>query len=72
MWPVFLPGAAVPLWQLAHPEFELLPDGVALPIPPGALVITDDGRGYAAGLRERLLSLGGRPVLVRLPPASPR
>ena len=42
-----------------------LPDGAALPIPTGALVITDDGRGYAAGLRERLQSLGGRAVLVR-------
>jgi acyl transferase domain-containing protein/NAD(P)H-dependent flavin oxidoreductase YrpB (nitropropane dioxygenase family)/NAD(P)-dependent dehydrogenase (short-subunit alcohol dehydrogenase family) len=43
-----------------------LPDGAAVPIPTGALVITDDGRGYAAGLRERLQSLGGRPVIVRL------
>ena len=42
-----------------------LPSGAAVPIPAGALVITDDGCGYAAGLRERLRSLGGRPVLVR-------
>ena len=43
-----------------------LPDGAALSIPPGALVITDDGHGYAAALRERLQALGGRPVVVRL------
>ena len=43
-----------------------LPVGAAAVIPTGALVITDDGRGYAAGLRERLQSLGGRPVIVRL------
>jgi acyl carrier protein len=43
-----------------------LPDGAAVPIPSGALVITDDGCGYAAALRERLASLGGRPVMVLL------
>ena len=43
-----------------------LPDGVAVAIPSGALVITDDGCGYATALRERLASLGGRPVMVRL------
>jgi NAD(P)-dependent dehydrogenase (short-subunit alcohol dehydrogenase family)/acyl carrier protein len=43
-----------------------LPDGAALSIPPGALVITDDGHGYAAALHERLQALGGRPVVVRL------
>jgi NAD(P)-dependent dehydrogenase (short-subunit alcohol dehydrogenase family) len=43
-----------------------LPSGAAAPIPQGALVITDDGRGYAAALRDRLRSLGGRPVIVGL------
>jgi acyl transferase domain-containing protein/NAD(P)-dependent dehydrogenase (short-subunit alcohol dehydrogenase family) len=43
-----------------------LPAGAQVPIPGGALVITDDGRGYAAALRDRLLSLGGRAVIVRL------
>jgi NAD(P)-dependent dehydrogenase (short-subunit alcohol dehydrogenase family) len=43
-----------------------LPAGVTAPIPAGALVITDDGCGYAAALRERLQSLGGRPVIIRL------
>ena len=45
---------------------SLLADGGAGRIPDGALLITDDGRGAAAGLRERLQSLGGRPVIVRL------
>jgi acyl transferase domain-containing protein/NAD(P)H-dependent flavin oxidoreductase YrpB (nitropropane dioxygenase family)/NAD(P)-dependent dehydrogenase (short-subunit alcohol dehydrogenase family) len=43
-----------------------LPSGAVAPIPKGALVITDDGCGYAAALADRLRSLGGRPVIVRL------
>jgi NAD(P)-dependent dehydrogenase (short-subunit alcohol dehydrogenase family) len=45
---------------------SLLAEGAAVRIPDGAIVITDDGRGSAAALRERLQSLGGRPVIVRL------
>ena len=59
------PGGDLGRYTLALNECAV-PDGAAVPIPDGALVITDDGRGYAAGLRERLLSRGGRPVIVRL------
>jgi NAD(P)-dependent dehydrogenase (short-subunit alcohol dehydrogenase family) len=45
---------------------SVLAEGASVPIPDGALLITDDGHGSAAGLRERLQSLGGRPVIVRL------
>jgi acyl transferase domain-containing protein/NAD(P)-dependent dehydrogenase (short-subunit alcohol dehydrogenase family) len=45
---------------------SVLADGAEIRIPDGALLITDDGRGSASGLRERLQSLGGRPVIVRL------
>jgi NAD(P)-dependent dehydrogenase (short-subunit alcohol dehydrogenase family) len=58
-------GGGLERYTLGMKEWPL-PDGGALPIPTGALVITDDGRGYAASLRERLQSLGGRPVIVRL------
>ena len=58
-------GAGLERYILGMKECPL-PVGAAVSIPTGALVITDDGRGYAAGLRERLQSLGGRPVIVRL------
>jgi NAD(P)-dependent dehydrogenase (short-subunit alcohol dehydrogenase family) len=43
-----------------------LPLGAITAVPDGALVITDDGGGYADALRDRLRSLGGRPVTLRL------
>ena len=52
-------------YSLAMKESAPL-DGSRVKIPEGALVITDDGAGYAAALRGRLQSAGGRPVLVRL------
>jgi NAD(P)-dependent dehydrogenase (short-subunit alcohol dehydrogenase family)/malonyl CoA-acyl carrier protein transacylase/acyl carrier protein len=59
------PGEGVERYVLGMKESPLLP-GAEVPVPGGALVITDDGRGYAAALRDRLQALGGRPVIVRL------
>ena len=43
-----------------------LPAGAAAPVPAGALVITDDGRGSRRRCGTGCASLGGRPVIVRL------